>query len=453
MNKNIIKNIIIILIILILVLVGIIIFLNKRNGKNLNNNKEELVDDNPTLTIDAELEELQNESMLIALEEIVTNENKDIDKFYAQKIYYNTIKFDEQSQYYIYGVFWKNNYKEKHNVYITIDIEEEKLLYAYEQSAIDITLQQFLNEINKIDVTEINTNIDFNENKKVNYLEYNTAAKIERYYRYYIDLVQYDTKGNIKYQEILSNPDDAEVKAIKESKGEKGARNIQVVITNTLKEYKHGYRIVLRKHHIDDGDYGELIPGAKFKIEVEQEYGEFNRTWEATTDSEGMITSDLFDGYGNISVKITELDAPEGFNSLPETLETKAIRNKNTGKLSIVTSDTSYDFSENDDILYIDPVNEPKEELYTIIINKADTKTEKLITESQAKFDVKMIGQENVGTEEEPEMEDVETYLGQFGTDNKGKAKIENLQKPEEPGIYKYEITEIKEPNGYVKLE
>lgn len=266
-------------------------------------------------------------------------------------------------------------------------------------------------------------------------------------------LVQYDTKGNIKYQEILSNPDDAEVKAIKESKGEKGARNIQVVITNTPKNYKYGYRVVVRKHHTEDGEYGELIPGAKFKIEVEQEYGEFNRTWEATTDSEGMITSDLFDGYGNISVKITELDAPEGFNSLPETLETKAIRNKNTGKLSIVTSDTSYDFSENDDILYIDPVNEPKEELYTIIINKADTKTEKLITESQAKFDVKMIGQENVGTEEEPEMEDVETYLGQFGTDNKGKAKIENLQKPEEPGIYKYEITEIKEPNGYVKLE
>lgn len=266
-------------------------------------------------------------------------------------------------------------------------------------------------------------------------------------------LVQYDTKGNIKYQEILSNPDDAEVKAIKESKGEKGIRNIQVIITNTPKNYKYGYRVVVRKHHTEDGEYGELIPGAKFKIEVEQEYGEFNRTWEATTDSEGMITSDLFDGYGNISVKITELDAPEGFKSLSETLETKVVRNKNTGKLSIVTSDTYYDFSKNDDILYIDPVNEPKEELYTIIINKADTKTGKLITESQAKFDVKMIGQENVGTEEEPEMEDVETYLGQFGTDNKGKAKIENLQKPEEPGIYKYEITEIKEPNGYVKLE
>ena len=193
MDKKYIKNIIFALCILVLLLIGIIIFLNKKNKKVIID-KTELVDENPILTENFDLRKIDDKSMLIALEEIVTNENKDIDKFYAQTIYYNTIKFDEQSQYYIYGIYWKNNYKEKHNVYITIDIEEEKLLYAYEQSAIDITLQQFLNEIKKIDVTKINTNIDFNENKKVNYLEYNTAAKIERYYRYYIDLVQYDTK-------------------------------------------------------------------------------------------------------------------------------------------------------------------------------------------------------------------------------------------------------------------
>ena len=260
-------------------------------------------------------------------------------------------------------------------------------------------------------------------------------------------LVQYDTKGNIKYYEVISNPDDAKVT------GEKGTRNLKVTVTNTIRNYKHGYKVVIRKHHIDDGEYEEYIPGAKFKIEVEQEYGEYNRTWEDITDSEGIITSDLFDGYGNISIKITELDAPEGFQTSAKTLETKVIRDKNTGKLRIVTTDSYYDFSKNNDIIYLDPVNEPKEDLYTIIVNKADKKTGKLITESQAQFDVKMIEQENIGTEEEPEMKDVETYIGQFETDNKGKAKIENLQKPENPGTYKYEITEIKAPDGYVKLE
>lgn len=260
-------------------------------------------------------------------------------------------------------------------------------------------------------------------------------------------LVQYNTKGNIKYYEIISNPDDAEVK------GEIGTRNIQLTVTNTIGANKHGYKIVLEKHHINDSEYGELIPGAKFKIEVEQEYGEYNTTWEAITDSNGKITSDLFDGYGNINIKVTELDAPEGFQTAKETMETKIIRNQNTGKLTIVSSDINYDFSDDYSTVYLKPVNEPQDDLYTIIANKTDKKTGKLITESQAQFDVKMIGQENVGTEEEPDMEDVETYLGKYGTDNKGKAKIENLQKPEKPGIYKYEITETQAPDSYVELE
>ena len=224
MNKKIIKNIIIILIILVLLLIGIIMFLNKKDNENVINNKEELTDDNPILTIDLELDELRNESMLIALEKIVTNENKDIDKFYAQKIYYNTIKFDEQSQYYIYGIYWKNSYKEKHNIYITIDMQEEKMLYSYEQSTIDITFQQFLSEINKIDKTKISTNINFDENKKVNYLEYNTATKIERYYDYYIDLVQYDAK---EAYELLD-----------ENYREKRFGNLENYL-NYIKEYKN----------------------------------------------------------------------------------------------------------------------------------------------------------------------------------------------------------------------
>lgn len=224
MNKKIIKNIIIILIILVLLLIGIIIFLNKKDNENVINNKEELTDDNPILTIDLELDELRNESMLIALEKIVTNENKDIDKFYAQKIYYNTIKFDEQSQYYIYGIYWKNSYKEKHNIYITIDMQEEKMLYSYEQSTIDITFQQFLSEINKIDKTKISTNINFDENKKVNYLEYNTATKIERYYDYYIYLVQYDAR---EAYELLD-----------ENYREKRFGNLENYL-NYIKEYKN----------------------------------------------------------------------------------------------------------------------------------------------------------------------------------------------------------------------
>lgn len=237
MNKKIIKNIIIILIILVFLLIGIILFLNKKS-KNVINNKEDLSEDNPTLTEDFDLRRIDDKSMLITLEEIVKNENKNIDKFYAQQIYYNTIEPDIQSQWYIYGIIFENNYREKHNVYITIDMQEEKMLYSYKLTATDITLQQFLNEIKKINKNEVSTNINFDENKKVNYLEYNTATKINRYYNYYIDMIQYDTEEaynllDEKYREKRFENFNNYLSYINENKNN--------IINNKLQKYTTNY--------------------------------------------------------------------------------------------------------------------------------------------------------------------------------------------------------------------
>lgn len=237
MNKKIIKNIIIILIILVFLLIGIILFLNKKSN-NVINNKDDLVKDNPTLTEDFDLRKIDDKSMLITLEEIVKNENKNIDKFYAQQIYYNTIESDIQSQWYIYGIIFENNYREKHNVYITIDMQEEKMLYSYKLTATDITLQQFLNEIKKINKNEVSTNINFDENKKVNYLEYNTATKINRYYNYYIDMIQYDTEEaynllDEKYREKRFENFNNYLSYINENKNN--------IINNKLQKYTTNY--------------------------------------------------------------------------------------------------------------------------------------------------------------------------------------------------------------------
>ena len=252
-------------------------------------------------------------------------------------------------------------------------------------------------------------------------------------------LVEYNTKGLIKYYEVISNPDDAQVL------GKKDSREIYVKVNNTIRHQKHGYKIVLEKHHIYDEEYGQLIAGAKYKIEVEQEYGEYNTTWESITNSDGTITSDLFDGYGNINIRLTEIEAPEGFKLDGETKELRVKRDKNTGKITIVSSDVNYEFNEDYSIIYVKPVDEPKDELYTIILNKTDKKTGKQIIDKTAEFKVNMIETESDGTE-------TETYLGRFTTDNKGKARLERLHKPSTPGTYKYEITETKEPEGYQGL-
>ena len=60
-----------------------------------------------------------------------------------------------------------------------------------------------------------------------------------------------------------------------------------------------------------------------------------------------MITSDLFDGYGNITVKVTELDAPEGFKTDGRTMIGKYKRNKNTGIVSEVDcKDMGFEYNE-----------------------------------------------------------------------------------------------------------
>ena len=344
------------------------------------------------------------------------------------------------------------------NVLKTKNAEKETVMENIEGSKFEIT--------SAIQTTTDITETDLNVTTKETDAEGNTSAKVGipylgktvLYTIHQIEtleyepigdivvLVQYDTKGLIKHYEIISNADDAIVT------GDQGTRNIRVQIINTKRKNKHGYRIVVEKHHISNEEYGELIPGAKFRIEVEQEYGAYYTSWEAITDQNGLITSQLFDGYGNIKVKLTEIEAPKGFELSEGTTEIRFNRDKDTGELRKDFQQEGFDFSQNNDVVYIKPVNKPKKDLYTIILNKVDTKTQKMITQSSAKFDVTMINEENIGTEEEPEIEEVETYLGEFITNNNGKAKLENLQKPEKAGTYKYIITEKEAPEGYLPL-
>ena len=286
MNKKIIKNIIIILIILVFLLIGIILFLNKKS-KNVINNKEDLSEDNPTLTEDFDLRRIDDKSMLITLEEIVKNENKNIDKFYAQQIYYNTIEPDIQSQWYIYGIIFENNYREKHNVYITIDMQEEKMLYSYKLTATDITLQQFLNEIKKINKNEVSTNINFDENKKVNYLEYNTATKINRYYNYYIDMIQYDTEEaynllDEKYREKRFENFNNYLSYINENKNNIINNKLQKYTTNYMEdEEKYQYICVdsNEKYFIiieNEIDYSILLD--EYTIDISQFIEKYNNS-------------------------------------------------------------------------------------------------------------------------------------------------------------------------------
>lgn len=193
MDKKIIKTSILILsIITIIIFVLIFVLSNKdkiigNKGSIENTNPEE----NPTLTTDNDMFELQEESLLLEIEDIVKRKIEKADAFYAQKIYINTVKYDELSQWYIYGITFLNNYSTTKKIYIIMDLNEQNMTYNLKIQSTNITLEEFEKDVKSIDVNKIDTNIKFDEKNKLQYLTCTKGDLIQRYINYYKDLALY----------------------------------------------------------------------------------------------------------------------------------------------------------------------------------------------------------------------------------------------------------------------
>lgn len=305
-------------------------------------------------------------------------------------------------------------------------------------------------------------------------------------------LVQYDTKGNIMYYEILSDVNDIEIMKnenafINETKrilGETdvpgivevdfetykvptgiGTKILQLQISNKAESANQDgkYQVLLEKHHIDDSSYPYFIPGVTFEISVSQEYGKAQTTWIDTTDENGIIMSPTFEGYGYITITIREIATIDGFklDAQPKTL--KLIKDKDTKKLELVSLDPQnigYEFSEDNTKVILKPVNEVATNTYGMIINKVDKNSNVLIANNPAEFEITRIEKyknltpvENEETGEityEGEVQEIKQPILKQSTDASGRIVVNNLIAPEE-GTYRYVIKETKAPEGYLE--
>ncbi len=193
MDKKIIKTSILILtIITIIIFILIFVLSNKdkiigNKGNTENTNPEE----NPTLTMDNDMFELQEETLLLEIEDIIKQKIEKANAFYAQKIYINTVKYDELSQWYIYGTTFLDNYAIKKKIYIIMDLNEQNMTYNLKIQSTNITLEEFEKDVKSIDVNKINTNIKFDEKNKLQYLTCTKGDLVQRYINYYKDLALY----------------------------------------------------------------------------------------------------------------------------------------------------------------------------------------------------------------------------------------------------------------------
>ena len=261
--------------------------------------------------------------------------------------------------------------------------------------------------------------------------------------------VHYDTKGYIKYYEILTSEDNAYIDEDKTT-----GRSIALIVQN--RKELAGYRVDVEKHAMDTDEDEEAylsktLPGAKFKITVEQQNGIKNTSWVDITDANGLIKGLTFDGTGYITVTIEELEAPEGY-TLDTTKFFRLYRDPNTGEIEKVDGNVNINDKnlETDEegrtIVKLMPIDAQSNNKFTLILNKYSTATGKYITEDQAEFKAELIRKDEEGNII------YQDTIENIRTNKNGKAIMDNQDMPGEEGEYKLVITELKAPEGYEGL-
>lgn len=262
--------------------------------------------------------------------------------------------------------------------------------------------------------------------------------------------IQYDSKGYIKYYELLSSEDNAYIDEQNTS-----GRNIALVVQNR-KEIA-GYRVDVEKHAMDTDEdknaYGKTLPGAKFRITVEQQYnGAQYTSWTSITDQDGLIKGLTFSGFGYITITIEEIEAPEGYEE--DTLRhVRIYRDPDTGEMTKVDGDVNINDKETETdeegntILKLMPIDEQSKDKFTLILNKISNETNKYITDNQAEFKAELVQKDENGN-----ITYQDTLNGGIYTNKDGKATLDNLSLPNEAGEYALIITELEAPEGYIAL-
>lgn len=309
--------------------------------------------------------------------------------------------------------------------------------------------------------------------------------------------VQYDTDGNIISANLSSSANEAkvittgtqnvnrkelandveqivnpDVQAVDVDTGN-GTKRLQIEVLDTPIAVNTGYQIQLNSRRpVDeqlniipgkDDSTVKFLPGVTYAIEVNQEYGGVQTTkWTATTDADGKIVSQYFDGYGYIVVKITEVSAPDGYKLDTSTQTVKFYRNEVTNKLTSDYWDIPCEFSTDNKLVTITPLNELYAGNMNIVVSKADRKSGTLIT---APAGIKLEMVEEYETVEET----LDTTTGQMvqttvkssirvpiieeSTDGNGRILTDAIKMPTKTGTYTYYLTETYAPTEYNSIE
>lgn len=187
---------------------------------------------------------------------------------------------------------------------------------------------------------------------------------------------------------------------------------------------------------VDKNNINLTKEGATLKVDVKNEIGTEFITKTDVTNSKGIISINDINGFGEILINITELEAPENMKLDTNEKWLKLYRNEEIGNIiHTESSNVYYDIDNSTRKITVYIRDEIDDGLYSIVMNKVGTDGEGL---AGAEFELTM-----------PDGTKIERIASIIG----GYAGITNLKMPDNPGTYSYKLREAKNPNGYRPCE
>ena len=155
------------------------------------------------------------------------------------------------------------------------------------------------------------------------YVKLDTPTQIE---------VEYGEQGEIKNVQVLNNNEYVEFIGLKDGMIQLRFKNEKI----KEEEKEEPYKILFVKK--DKNDQEKLLPGAKYKIDIESSDG-FKKATEITTNEAGVALLNDVNGYGNITIGLEEKEAPSNYKIDSDKKTVKVTRDKTIKQLELSSAE------------------------------------------------------------------------------------------------------------------
>ena len=207
----------------------------------------------------------------------------------------------------------------------------------------------------------------------------------------------------------------------------------KLIITNAQEELEDigGYALEIVKE--DKYENKIKLSGAKIRIDLESEKGVTGVTKTDITDQNGIIGIKEINASGNLTIKLTEIEAPENRRLDSEQKIVNLTRNDTDGTIMEQGNNTLKTEINNDEKkVTIHLENDLAEGKYHIAINKVDELNEP-IKEAGIQFEIRQQNEETGNV---------------YETDEEGRILLTELDMPS-GNSQRYIIKEVSAPQGY----